>query len=101
MKQAMVDVLDLTQFDMSVQRGFLPAHDPVESLASYPALDHLRTELPKLLAARRLRHWVNEQEMLMPDGMHHDDSEMSRAAFRVLSFGAHGAFHQAATYSQS
>ena len=90
MKHATADVLDLTQFDMSEGRGFLPDKDPVESLPQFPALEHLRTELPKLLATRQLRHWVNEQDMLMPHGMHHDDSEMSRAAFRVLSFAAHG-----------
>ena len=89
MKHATADVLDLTQFDMSEERGFLPDHDPVESLASYPALDHLRTELPKLLAARRFRHWVHEQETMMPAELHHDDPETYRAAFRVLSFAAH------------
>jgi len=89
MKHDTADVLDLTQFDMSEERGFLPDHDPVESQPQFPGLNHLRTELPKFLAARQFHHWINEQEMLMPDGMHCDDSEMSRAAFRLLSFAAH------------
>ena len=90
MKRATPNLFDFTQFDISEDRGFLPAQDPGERLPQFPALEHLRTELPKLLTARQLRHWINQQEFLMPPEILQDDPETCRSAFRVLSFTAHG-----------
>ena len=90
MKHATAGLVDLGQFGISEERGFLPSYDPVEGLPQFPALDHLRKELPKLLAARQFRHWIDTQKSLIPNGLDHDDPEIRRAVFRTLSFAAHG-----------
>ena len=90
MKHAIASSVDLSQFEISEARGFLPEHDPLESLPQFSALNHLQKELPKLLAARQLRHWINAQNILLPDGLNRQDPDVCRAVFRTLSFAAHG-----------
>lgn len=90
MNQATAKAFDFTQYEISEERGFLPVQDPAERLPQFPVLEHLQTELPKLLTARQLRRWINEQDQLIPDEPLPDEPELYRAAFRVLSFTAHG-----------
>lgn len=80
--------LSLTDFEISPERGFLPS-DPCEMLPDASTLNHLGGEMPKLLSARRIRQFIDEQPSLLPSippGWH--DIEY-RAAMRILSFAGH------------
>src|SRR3989442_6139864 len=57
--------LDLSSFDISAARGFLPRRDPLATLPHrWPAfLNDLAQALPKLLAARQLRSEEHTSEL--------------------------------------
>src|SRR6266704_2769853 len=76
--------MDLTSFDVSAARGFLPRRDPLATLPHrWPAfLNDLAQALPKLLAARQLRAYV--------DALGKRDRDELRCAGRILSFAGHG-----------
>lgn len=81
-------VIELAHFEVSVDRGFLPARDP---LSSFPGLQDsplevLTRELPKLLAARRLRDYVDGHLVSGPDEQGRWNEDEYRAAARILSF---------------
>ncbi|MCP9455543.1 MAG: indoleamine 2,3-dioxygenase, partial [Nitrospira sp.] len=78
----------LSDFTLSPERGFLPS-DPLEALPNCPLLNHLSRELPKLVSARRIRRFINEQSSLLaqiPLNWNEIDCE---AAMRILSFAGH------------
>jgi indoleamine 2,3-dioxygenase len=83
--------LDLADFDITLERGFLPPRDPLAKLPTHwPAfLNDLGEALPKLLAARQLRATVKAMRATSPDlpgAAAHDEL---RCAARTLSFAGH------------
>jgi indoleamine 2,3-dioxygenase len=79
---------DLKRFDVSAERGFLPEHDPEQALPAQLALwDELARELPKRLAARRVRDAVRSLPRFELAALRTREEE--RAAMRALSFIAH------------
>ena len=80
--------LSLADFESSPERGFLPS-DPCETLPDSPTLNHLGREMPKLLSARWVRQFIDEQPSLLPSipPSWHDNEY--RAAMRILSFAGH------------
>ena len=85
-KQAL---LDLADFDVSPDRGFLPRRDPLASLPESSRLDQLGRELPKLLAARQFRSYVHEQKAILPEPEDPRDLDAYCCAARILSFAGH------------
>ena len=81
--------LSLSMFDMSPDRGFLPATDPLECLADEPILNQIGAELPKLLTARQFRHFIQDRKEVI--GAVADDwgLDVFRCAMRTLSFAGH------------
>ena len=80
--------LDLSDYEISPEQGFLPK-DPLESLPDLPTLTHLGHELPKLLSARTVRRFIDEQRQLLPSILPTWRTEEYRAAMRILSFCGH------------
>lgn len=80
--------LSLSDYEVSPEQGFLP-RDPCESLPDCAALNHLGLELPKLLSARTVRHFIDEQPALLPSIPSTWRNEDYRAAMRILSFAGH------------
>src|SRR5881396_137716 len=84
--------LDLTSFDISPARGFLPRRDPLAALPHrWPAfLNDLAQALPKLLAGRQLRAYVDALCESWRTGLGNRDRDELRCAARILSFASHG-----------
>src|SRR2546425_3503218 len=84
--------MDLTSFDVSAERGFLPRRDPLATLPHrWPAfLNDLAQALPKLLAARQLRAYVDALGESWSAGLGNRDRDELRCAARILSFAGHG-----------
>ena len=80
--------LSLSTFGISPERGFLPS-DPCESLPDSPSLNHLGQKLPKLLTARRVRQFIDEQPSLLPSVPSGWRDDECRAVMRILSFAGH------------
>jgi indoleamine 2,3-dioxygenase len=80
--------LSLADFEISPEWGFLPS-DPSEALPDSPTLSHLGHEMPKLLSARRVRQFVDEQPSLLPSVPVRWRDDECRAAMRILSFAGH------------
>jgi indoleamine 2,3-dioxygenase len=80
--------LSLSDFEISPEQGFLP-HEPRENLPDCPALNQLGRELPKLLSARTVRRFIDEQPRLLSSIPTTWRNEDYRAAMRVLSFAGH------------
>ena len=80
--------LTLSDYEISPEQGFLPK-DPLENLPDIPTLTHLGHELPKLLSARTVRRYINEQRQLLPSIPSTWHIEEHRAAMRILSFCGH------------
>jgi indoleamine 2,3-dioxygenase len=80
--------LSLSDFELSSDRGFLP-EDPTEHLPDCPILNELGRELPKLLSARMIRRFVEEQPALPPSLPSSWREQDYRAAMRILSFAGH------------
>jgi len=80
--------LSLTDFGISPERGFLPS-DPCETLLDCPTLNHLGHEMPKLLSARQVRQFIDEQPALLPSIPSNWREDECRAALRMLSFAGH------------
>jgi indoleamine 2,3-dioxygenase len=81
-------LLSLADFGISSERGFLPS-DPCETLPDSPELNHLGLELPKLLSARQVRRFIEEQPSLLPSIPLSWSECECRAAMRILSFAGH------------
>src|SRR6185295_15350316 len=88
MKSTNFSPLTLSDYEISPEQGFLPK-DPLENLPDIPTLTHLVHELPKLLSARTVRRYINEQRQLLPSIPSTWHIEEHRAAMRILSFCGH------------
>jgi len=84
--------MDLSSFDVSPERGFLPRRDPLATLTDrWPAvLNDLAQALPKLLAARQLRAYVDALRESWSSSRGNRDLDELRSAARILSFAGHG-----------
>lgn len=81
---------DPTKFDISPDRGFLPAHDPlIELRRRAAAFTQLVREAPKLLAARQVRATVDRLKKILPEGKTGWSTDEYRCAGRSLSFLCH------------
>ncbi|MDH5740522.1 MAG: indoleamine 2,3-dioxygenase [Nitrospira sp.] len=78
----------LSDFGISPERGFLPS-DPCDTVADSAILDRLGYELPKLLSARQVRRFVDEQPSFLEVVPSDWREEEYRAAMRMLSFASH------------
>ncbi|HEV8242590.1 MAG TPA: hypothetical protein VGQ07_01225 [Nitrospirales bacterium] len=85
-----VSPLNLTDFDISPEHGFLSSRDPLARLSEDSPLNELGRELPKLLAARQFRSYVQTHPSLLsgPEAARNPDE--LRCAARTLSFAGHG-----------
>ena len=88
MRPTNVAPLDLSNYDISPDQGFLPS-DPLEQLPDSPMLNHLGHELPKLLSARMVRQFIEGQRELLPSIPATWQDQDYRAAMRILSFAGH------------
>jgi indoleamine 2,3-dioxygenase len=88
MRSTNVVSLDLSDYEISSEQGFLPK-DPLEHLPDLPTFTHLGHELPKLLSARTVRRFIDEQRQLLPSIPATWRTEDYRAAMRILSFCGH------------
>jgi indoleamine 2,3-dioxygenase len=80
--------LDLSDYEISPEQGFLP-QDPLGHLPDSPTLNELGRELPKLLSARTVRRFIDEHRLLVPSIPSTWRTEDYRAAMRILSFCGH------------
>lgn len=83
--------LALAEFEVSPDRGFLPAADPLPTPArpAFAEINRLAGGLPKLLAARQLRAAVQHLQTVLPESMDGWSGEEYRCAGRILSFLGH------------
>ncbi|MBA5865787.1 MAG: hypothetical protein GDA67_03700 [Nitrospira sp. CR1.3] len=88
MRSTAFQLLSLSAYEISPDQGFLPP-DPLEDLPDCPTLNHLGRELPKLLSARMVRTFIDEQPQLLPSTSPSWRDEAYRAVMRVLSFAGH------------
>ena len=79
---------NLSDYEISPEQGFLP-QDPLGQLPDSPTLNDLGSELPKLLSARTVRRFIDEQPRLLPSIPATWRTEDYRAAMRILSFAGH------------
>ncbi|HET9960769.1 MAG TPA: hypothetical protein VFQ34_00420, partial [Nitrospiraceae bacterium] len=81
--------LSLGDYELSPERGFLPARDPLDNLPGEPIVNEIARDLPKLLTARRFREFVQDRQEIV--GAIADDWSLDayRAAMRILSFAGH------------
>jgi indoleamine 2,3-dioxygenase len=79
---------NLSEYEMSPEQGFLP-RDPLSQLPGCPILNDLGSELPKLLSARTVRRFIDEQPRLLPSIPATWRTEDYLAAMRILSFAGH------------
>jgi indoleamine 2,3-dioxygenase len=77
-----------SDYDISPEQGFLPP-DPLGDLPDSLTLNNLGHELPKLLSARTVRRFIDEQRQLLPSIPSTWRTEDYRAAMRILSFCGH------------
>jgi indoleamine 2,3-dioxygenase len=88
MAHARESTVDLKPYDVSPERGFLPDPDPEPALPATLSLwQELASELPKRLAAQRLRAAVRTLPEFELAALRSPAEE--RAAMRVLSFLGH------------
>ena len=80
--------LSLSDFGVSPDQGFLPP-DPLDQLPDSPMLIQIGQELPKLLSARRVRQFIDEQRQLLPSIPATWQDRDYRAAMRIFSFAGH------------
>ena len=89
-KTAPLSVETLSDFDVSAERGFLPARDPLVTFSHCATLETLGRQLPKLLASQQLRKSLKDLQVIIPTQEDDWDREAYRCANRILSFAAHG-----------
>jgi indoleamine 2,3-dioxygenase len=80
--------LSLSDYDVSPEHGFLPP-DPCDHPPDCDRLNYLGRELPKLLSARMVRRFIDEQRSLLPSIPTAWQDADYRAAMRILSFAGH------------
>ena len=83
-----VPPLSLSAFDLSPDRGFLPATDPLEHLPEEPILTQIGAELPKLLSARRVRGVIQDRQDIMALAQHRlvDGAALQQRANAALDY---------------
>src|SRR5512141_1094060 len=79
---------NLSDYDISPERGFLP-EDPLKDLPNSPEINFVGEELPKLLVARAVRRFIDEQFQQSPVIPQTWQREHYKAAMRILSFASH------------
>ena len=81
--------LSLSDFEISPERGFLPATDPLSEVPGEPILNEIALDLHHLLTARRFRDFIHDRRDVV--GAVADDWNLDtfRAAMRTLSFAGH------------
>ncbi len=94
-----VSTLDLQFFEVSPERGFLPADDPASTFGSeaHPGLKHLEelgAELPELLVSHRLRHALDQLRPSKPETFEGLKRKEVVMAARIYAFLASGYVHQ-------
>jgi indoleamine 2,3-dioxygenase len=81
-------VHDISRFDVSPQRGFLPPQDPLRQLPpAFSAWDQIAADLPKLLMTHHLRRTVERMPTLDPSPL--APGAQSERAMMLLSFIGH------------
>ncbi|MEO6308761.1 MAG: hypothetical protein ABIO96_06370 [Nitrospiraceae bacterium] len=80
--------LNFSDYEFSPEQGFL-SPDPLGHVPDSPTLNALGSELPKLLSARTVRRFIDEQRHLLPSIPSTWRMEEYRAAMRILSFCGH------------
>lgn len=88
MRSTSFHTLSLGGYEISRERGFLPT-DPCKQVPESPLLNDLSHELPKLLSARMVRRFIDEQPSLLPSIPTSWREEDYRATMRTLSFAGH------------
>lgn len=88
MSSTHLSLLNLADYDLSPEHGFLPK-DPLEEVPDFPQLNELGRQLPKLLSARMVRRFINEQCRLGRTISQSWSAAEYRAAMRILSFASH------------
>ena len=88
MRSTTIPPRSLSDYELSPEQGFLP-QDPLEQLPESPTLNYLGHELPKLLSARMVRRFIDEQDQLLPSIPATWRDQDDRAAMRILSFAGH------------
>src|ERR1700741_1333221 len=84
----MSDPCDLKAFDLSRERGFLPAQDPIRELPrEFSRWDQVAADLPKLLAAGRVRAVLAALPALDASAL--SGEGVLRRAMLVLSYFGH------------
>ncbi len=84
----MSEKLELERFDVSAERGFLPARDPLQRLSPiFKSLEDALVKMPKLLAAERWGECFVRIPSMNPRLLREDEYER---AFLLLSFAAQG-----------
>ncbi len=81
--------LSLAAFDISAERGFLPATDPLGHISGEPVLNQIIVELPKLLIARQFRRLSRERKEAVATAADDWGLDVFRSAMRTLSFAGH------------
>ena len=81
--------LSLAAFDLSPERGFLPATDPLDQLPEEPIINQIGTELPKFLTARQFRQFIQDRSDIMGPVADDWGLDVFRSAMRTLSFAGH------------
>ena len=77
----------LDDFQVDPERGFLPSADPLKRLPSnFQVWEDAARELPKLLAAGRIRPVLRDMPVLNVDGLR-DEPEFQRAMLLLSYFG--------------
>jgi indoleamine 2,3-dioxygenase len=84
------ELQQLDAYEVSPERGFLPAEDPLPYLEDpyYAPWEQIAGELPKLLVARRLRQVVKATPRLTTERLQTDRER--RRAMLLLSYIGHG-----------
>ncbi len=94
-----VSTIDLDSFEVSAERGFLPAEDPVFTLGdeaheALRELEDMGAQIPELLQSQKLRESVKRMKLLQPDVFEHLDKRRLLMATRIYAFLASAYVHQ-------
>jgi indoleamine 2,3-dioxygenase len=80
--------IDLAEFEVSAQRGFLPLEDPLAGFpGSHAAWDEAAHELPKILMTGRVRTWLKSVPQLSVAGL--QGRACDERAMLILSYLGH------------
>ncbi|MCS7189535.1 MAG: hypothetical protein RMJ66_06870 [Bacteroidia bacterium] len=79
----------LSTYSVDIQRGFLPAEDPVKELPpALSAWDEYAYDLPKILVSGRIRYFLRSLPLLDPEPYLRTEGEWRRA-MQALSYLGH------------